>query len=168
MALDDATQYGEEAETQILPWGHEKGMKRVALPYIARQRASLLLSTLSLGFTSCQKDLGETRVLRAATSYLLHTNAKHKTTIMPDYSDRSGDVNILAGVLGSFSLLAVILRFVARSRTKARYGPDDWWAIASLVTLLAWMGVVIWSVSITKVYFCHANIVLSCSKWLWL
>ncbi len=66
---------------------------------------------------------------------------------MPDYGDRSADVNTLAGVLGSFSLLAVVLRFVARSRTKARYGPDDWWAVTSLVTLLAWMGVVIWSMS---------------------
>lgn len=64
---------------------------------------------------------------------------------MPDYNDRSGGVNTLTGVLGSFSLLSVILRFVARSRTKARYGPDDWWAITSLVTLLAWMGVVVWS-----------------------
>ena len=66
---------------------------------------------------------------------------------MPQYNDRSGDVNTLAAVLGSFSLLSVVLRFIARSRTKARYGADDWWAITGLVTLLAWMGVVVWSMA---------------------
>ncbi len=85
--------------------------------------------------------------LRVVTAYLLHTNKTTKVTAMPDYSDRSGDVNILAGVLGSLSLLSVILRCVVRSRTRALYGPDDWWAITSVVTLLAWMGVVIWSMS---------------------
>lgn len=66
---------------------------------------------------------------------------------MPQYNDRSSTVITLAAVLGSLSLSAVILRFIARSRTKVQYAADDWLALSSLITLLAWMGVVIWSMS---------------------
>ncbi|KAF7509262.1 hypothetical protein GJ744_008156 [Endocarpon pusillum] len=64
---------------------------------------------------------------------------------MPPYNDRCGTVYALAAVTGSLSLLSVVLRFIARSRKKAPYGPDDWWASTSLVTLLAWNGLVIWT-----------------------
>ena len=40
-------------------------------------------------------------------------------------------------ILGSVTTTAVILRFLARSRTKANYGPDDWFALIAL--LLYWV-----------------------------
>ena len=64
---------------------------------------------------------------------------------MPQYNDRSASVIVWASVLSFFSILAIILRLVARSRTKVQYAPDDWWSIVSLITLLIWEGVVIWS-----------------------
>lgn len=42
-------------------------------------------------------------------------------------------------------IVAVGLRFVTRLYIKAQWAPDDLWAILSLVGLLAWMSVEIWS-----------------------
>lgn len=42
------------------------------------------------------------------------------------------------------SLLAVILRFVARSQTKAKLALDDWLAVASLLSYYAWIVIMIW------------------------
>lgn len=41
------------------------------------------------------------------------------------------------------ALLAVILRFVARSQTKAKIALDDWLAVAGLICYLAWIAVLI-------------------------
>ena len=44
---------------------------------------------------------------------------------------------ILAGI-------AVGLRLISKTFTKATYGADDWWALASLVLFYVWVAVAIW------------------------
>jgi hypothetical protein len=76
----------------------------------------------------------------------LHTSALHKAFVMVQYNAHSSGIIALIVIFGSLSILAVILRFVARSRTKAKYGADDWFAVASLISVLAYMGIMIWGV----------------------
>lgn len=63
---------------------------------------------------------------------------------MAKYNTHSANTIALTVVFGAASVLAVILRFVARSRTKAHYAADDWFALAGMITLLIWMGVLIY------------------------
>lgn len=50
-------------------------------------------------------------------------------------------VIILTCISCSLSLLALLLRFYARKKIKAKYGTDDWLAIVVLILLYAWFGV---------------------------
>jgi nitrate reductase gamma subunit len=43
------------------------------------------------------------------------------------------------------SLVALLLRFYARSKTKAKYAADDWLAVVALVTLYVWFAVYLFS-----------------------
>lgn len=40
--------------------------------------------------------------------------------------------------------IAVGLRLLSKRYTKAAYGADDWWILASLVLFYAWVAVIIW------------------------
>ena len=62
---------------------------------------------------------------------------------MVEYNANSPRAVILVAVFGSLAGICVILRFVARSRTKAHYGADDWYAVGSLFTLYGWMALLI-------------------------
>ena len=44
--------------------------------------------------------------------------------------DRVAQVTVACGVLAT---VAVVLRFVARWRSKASFAADDWWMVASLI-----------------------------------
>lgn len=63
---------------------------------------------------------------------------------MAKYNAYSPHTIALTIIFGAASVLAVALRFVARSKTKARYAADDWLALAGVITLLSWMGVLIY------------------------
>lgn len=47
-------------------------------------------------------------------------------------------------VLGFAAALAVILRLVARAKSKAKYGADDGLAVGALVLFLAYVSLSIW------------------------
>ena len=63
---------------------------------------------------------------------------------MGKYTARNADNIILTVVFGVFSLLAVVLRFLARSRTQAPYAADDWLIVGSLLTFFVWTGLFVW------------------------
>ena len=63
---------------------------------------------------------------------------------MAKYDAHSPHTIALTVIFGAASVLAVVLRFVARSRTKAHYAADDWFALAGAITLVIWMGVLIY------------------------
>ena len=44
------------------------------------------------------------------------------------------------------SSIAVILRFLAKSGTKAGFAIDDYWIIAGLMTFWTYTGVMLWSI----------------------
>lgn len=62
---------------------------------------------------------------------------------MVEYNANGPRAVILVATFGSLAGISVILRFVARSRTKAHYGADDWYAVGSLFTLYCWMAILI-------------------------
>lgn len=68
MTLEGLSKVGIKLRIDILPWGPGKGTEGVAFPYIARPRESALIPILSLELISCERSLGESRVLRAATA----------------------------------------------------------------------------------------------------
>lgn len=49
-----------------------------------------------------------------------------------------------AAVLCPIATFAVLLRFLARSRTSAKYAADDWLAVATLISLLVWFALGRW------------------------
>lgn len=51
----------------------------------------------------------------------------------------------LALTLVVISSIAVLLRFLARARTKAKYAADDWWILVALLLYYVYFGVGIWS-----------------------
>ena len=64
---------------------------------------------------------------------------------MTQYSARLRDTIAIVATLGPLALIAVVLRFVARSLTRARYGADDWLVVISLLSAYAYMAVSFWS-----------------------
>jgi hypothetical protein len=88
---------------------------------------------------------------------------------MTQYNAHSQDVIVLSAVFGSFALVSVILRLVARSKTKAKYGADDWLAVASLISLLGFIAILVYGASDSpQGVRTDANIMLSFSAWCWL
>ena len=63
---------------------------------------------------------------------------------MARYNAHASDAYAVNLTFAIASLLAVILRFVARSQTKAKIGLDDWLAVAALLSYLAWVALAIW------------------------
>ena len=53
---------------------------------------------------------------------------------------------VVAIALSIADLLAVLLRFLARLRSKTRFGLDDLFAVVSLTAYWAYAGMTIWSV----------------------
>ncbi len=47
-------------------------------------------------------------------------------------------------ILCPIAILAVLLRFLARSRTRANYAADDWLAVVTLMSLLVWFALYVW------------------------
>ena len=54
--------------------------------------------------------------------------------------------SVIAVTFSVVCLLAVSLRFVARARTKAGYGADDWFAVASLALFIGYASLVSYGV----------------------
>jgi integral membrane sensor domain MASE1 len=67
---------------------------------------------------------------------------------MAQYNAHIKPYVVLVTVFGALAITAVVLRFVARSRTKAHYGADDWFALVALAGFLAFSGVIIWGLSL--------------------
>ena len=59
----------------------------------------------------------------------------------------------LAVILGLASILAVLLRIVARRRSKVHLGFDDVFAVIALCGFLAFLGIVIWGKDILEYFF---------------
>lgn len=57
------------------------------------------------------------------------------------YDATPNRVIALTSISCSLSFLALLLRFYARSKTKAKYATDDWLAVVALILLYAWFGV---------------------------
>ena len=64
---------------------------------------------------------------------------------MVRYNAHALSAIIPSAILGSISLVAVILRFIARRKTKARFATDDWLAVISLLFPYIYMGMAIYS-----------------------
>ena len=62
----------------------------------------------------------------------------------PGYLRFKGDALSLEIGLSLFALLSVVLRFIARSKTKASYGLDDAFIILSLIAFFGVTGSNIW------------------------
>lgn len=58
---------------------------------------------------------------------------------MTKYNTNSPRTIAMTVVFGAASVLAVVLRFVARSKNKAQFTADDWLALASAITFLIWI-----------------------------
>lgn len=62
-------------------------------------------------------------------------------------TNSNGDAIIRStAIMVVLSTISVGLRFLARARTKAKTGADDWWAVTSLIFFDLYMGLQIWSV----------------------
>ena len=55
-------------------------------------------------------------------------------------------------IMGSASIVAVLLRIVARRRSKSRLGLDDAFAVAALCGVLTFLGLLIWGQFLLKSY----------------
>ena len=53
-------------------------------------------------------------------------------------------MGVMFAILGG---LAVVLRFVARTLVKAKYGWDDWWIVLALLVCYAYLTVIFWGKS---------------------
>ena len=54
--------------------------------------------------------------------------------------------------------IAVILRLLSKKWTKAAFGADDWWALASLVLFYAWVAVVIWGTKSNPISYPYTDL----------
>jgi hypothetical protein len=63
---------------------------------------------------------------------------------MAQYNGNNSAFIILTAVIGLFSTISVILRFVSRAKTKAHFGVDDWLAVLALVLLYGYMAMALW------------------------
>ena len=63
---------------------------------------------------------------------------------MAHYKVNQSHIVTLIATLAPLTLIAVVLRFVARWLTRARYGAEDWLAIISLLSVYAYMVVLLW------------------------
>ena len=63
---------------------------------------------------------------------------------MARYDHSSLNVIKLAVVLGIASIISVLLRILARKRSKAHLGVDDVFAVVALCGFLAYVGLLIW------------------------
>ena len=63
---------------------------------------------------------------------------------MSRYDHSSSKVIALAVILGIASIISVLLRILARTRSKAHLGVDDLFAVVALCGFLAYMGLIVW------------------------
>ena len=63
---------------------------------------------------------------------------------MAQYKESSSTFIALTVVMGSASILAVLLRIVARRRSKSHLGLDDAFAVAALCGFLTFQGFILW------------------------
>lgn len=90
------------------------------------------------------------------------------SSIMPTFKEHQGSAYSLGGCLISFASLAVILRFVARLRTKVGLAADDWLIVASLLCFVGFESVELWGKTpIIQHHTLAEKHLYSCSYW-WL
>ena len=70
---------------------------------------------------------------------------------MAQYRDFSAIFVALTTIMGSGSLLAVLLRIVARKKSKIRLGLDDAFAMAALCGFLTFLGLTLWGQVLLKI-----------------
>ena len=63
---------------------------------------------------------------------------------MARYDHSSSNIIALAVILGTASIISVLLRILARTRSKAPLGVDDLFAVVALCGFLAYLGLIIW------------------------
>ena len=63
---------------------------------------------------------------------------------MARYDHSSSNIIALAVILGTASMISVLLRILARTRSKAHLGVDDVFAVVALCGFLAYLGLTIW------------------------
>ena len=63
---------------------------------------------------------------------------------MTRYDHSSSNITALAVILATASIISVLLRILARSRSKAHLGVDDVFAVIALCGSLAYLGLITW------------------------
>lgn len=63
---------------------------------------------------------------------------------MVRYDHSSSNIIALGVILGTASIISVLLRILARTRSRAHLGVDDVFAVVALCGFLAYMGIIIW------------------------
>ena len=63
---------------------------------------------------------------------------------MVRYDRSSSNIIALAVILGTASIVSVLLRILARARSRAHLGVDDVFAVVALCGFLAYTGIIIW------------------------
>ena len=54
---------------------------------------------------------------------------------------------VSAAVFLPIAVIAVVLRLLSKTFTKAKYGADDWWCLTSLALFCGWIAGVVWGSS---------------------
>lgn len=75
------------------------------------------------------------------------------------YNAHSRDYTLMASFGIPIATIAVLLRFIARARVHQKYGPEDWFAVVSLVFFIGFCGCLIWGMkpSITTLSRSHLS-----------
>ena len=70
---------------------------------------------------------------------------------MAQYDHLSSNIIALAVILGTASTISVLLRILARTRSKVHLGVDDVFAVIALCGFLAYLGLIIWGQALLRI-----------------